>query len=232
LTVNTKKQANAATIMTYIFVAPWMALLVLLLSQFFCGGVHGGRLTERWKMEGPRAIWETHHDDDKDKSQTYPSGAFLVEFIVSDFVRYPEYTLYQKNCRDELPNQGAQVFVSANLRLVPGVESKRHQSLVMEVSPNNKASNSRRTPLEFCLKIGLWTGPNDDANVEANFRETDIKVTFAQAASSDGDTLRIENVELEPKALGKVSLLAVQLAGQLRGCGGEDCKEKEIQSEA
>jgi hypothetical protein len=228
LTVNTKKQANAATIMTKFFVAPWMALLVLLLSQFFCGGVHGGRLTERWKMEGPRAIWETDHDDDKDESQTCPRGAFLVEFTVSDFVRHPKYTLYQKNCRDELPNQGAQVFASTNLQLVPDMESKRHQRLVMEVLPNKKTSNSRRKPLEFCLKIGLWTGPNDDENVEANFRETDIKVTFAKAASSDGDTLRIENVELEPKALGKVG---VQLAGPLR-CGGEGCKAIEIQSEA
>jgi hypothetical protein len=50
LTVNTKKQANAATIMTYFFVAPWMAALLLLLSsQFFCGGVHGGRLNTLYR---------------------------------------------------------------------------------------------------------------------------------------------------------------------------------------
>jgi hypothetical protein len=179
-------------------------------------------LQDRWKIEGPQTTWEK--EEEESWSETCGSETFLLEYTVSDFIQYPQYEILRTGCEEEHPDEQALMSL-ATMELVQddtAADSQEHsqQKVLLEFSPENTTKHGK-APLEFCLKLALWTGPVDTADaVQVNFRETNIRVTF-QKKNSD-DMIGIESVYLEPRALRSAK---VQLPGAGITCGGESCKQ-------
>jgi hypothetical protein len=168
--------------------------------------VLGGSLNERWNIDGPQAIWD---DSEEEESGSSP-GAFVLEYHISDFAKYPKYQIYHKNCKEVDQNNAEQdLFASVSVRLLPD-DDDQHQKLLLELTPKHAAAaqheqeddletsswysylfqrKNNRKPLEFCVRVGLWTGPNPEGGGEANFRETDVQVHYLEKKGDGGKKL-------------------------------------------
>jgi hypothetical protein len=220
-------------------------LIYFLISSFLMilRPVSGGSLNERWNIDGPQAIW-----DDVSEEESDSPGAFVLEYHVSDFAKYPKYQIYHKNCKEvHQENAEQDLFASVSLQLLPD-EDDRHQKLLLELTPKHAAQHEQEydhettswynrlfqrennKPLEFCVRVGLWTGPNpEEGDGEANFRETDVQVHYLEKKRDGGKKLTtIRDVRLQYHSLRKYKLEleeqdegpgSIQCGGSLLGCG-------------
>jgi hypothetical protein len=200
----------------------WWCLFVFLVRPVAAAS----RLKDRWNIGGPEAIWES--------SEESCSQAFMLEYMVSDDVRHPHYQIYQRNCQEVHPHAD-ELFASAYLELVQPPGDEEHQKVLVVLNPKAKDEEehsawyhyfvqrpNEKPVLEFCVRMGLWTGPNPEGDIEVNYRSTDVQVTL-EKRESDG-TANIRNVQIQNHKLRKVE---VRLQGGGIKCGpgcagGED----------
>jgi hypothetical protein len=92
---------------------------------------------------------------------------------------------------------------------------------------NSKQDGGTPDVIEFCIRMGLWLPP-EAGEIEVNFRETNVMVTFRDHKSLTtthvgGESVavrRVDNVVLDPRPMHDVTV-------KLMGAGVKEVKRKE-----
>eukprot|EP00536_Pseudo-nitzschia_multiseries_P003313 jgi/Psemu1/301875/fgenesh1_kg.50_\ len=150
------------------------------------------------------------------------SSAIRMEYKIHKNAKYPKYQLYQKECgeRFEIGTEPVRGTTSPDtdhripLSMSPGLDGEDFVTASIELLPNKDylspswfqrltSTEKQQLTVEFCVRMSLWTAP-DRGNVEVNFRDTNVVITFNTTATNNNDNGRdivVDSFELEQKKL-------------------------------
>ena len=144
------------------------------------------------------------------------SSAIRMEYKIHKNVKYPKYELFRKHCKERYETGAEPVrgFGSPDeINLNPLSLSSEFDNddfvatasiEILPIKDNlpsswwDRLSNTkkRQHTVEFCVRMGTWLSP--EINMEVNFRETNVIVTFNTTASDndDGGDIIVDSFEL------------------------------------
>jgi len=208
---------------------PWLTFLSNVLPLFFLKSmVNGADLKNAWDIIGPNgkkclpegdvgslltgsAINSTICDDS--------SSAIRLNYTIHKNAKYAKYKIFQKECQEEFevgtepiqgimpPDEDSKIALS----LSPSTDGYDTIAASFEIRPTKdylsspwwrRLSNTEKQQLtiEFCVRMGLWLPP-EAGQIEVNFRETNVVVSFNKESSGEGDGYIVNSVELNAKEL-------------------------------
>mmetsp|Transcript_31459 Transcript_31459/g.52515 ORF Transcript_31459/g.52515 Transcript_31459/m.52515 type:complete len:275 (-) Transcript_31459:250-1074(-) len=227
-------------------------------------------LEDRWKIEGPRTTDLSSSSNNNNDCATCSSPlVFPLEYTINRHVKYARYRIFQKDCTEEFEEGKEPVKGSGDaikdkeggngpfysMTLKPDRENPDDQIAVVEFMPIdvssswweslfwwNQKQQSQPDVIEFCIRMGLWLPP-EAGEVEVNFRETNVKVTFqdktALTTTEDGKSStnirRIDSITLDPRPL--ISVNVTVFGGSVSSqnkpvCKGEECESDKQEEES
>lgn len=144
------------------------------------------------------------------------SSALRMEYKIHKNIKYPKYELFRKDCEERYetgtePVRGSASPDENNLSSLSLSSESDNDDIVATASieiliikdnlPSSwwdRLTNSkkRQHTVEFCVRMGTWLPP--EINMEVNFRQTNIIVTFniTESDNDDGDEIVVDSFEL------------------------------------
>lgn len=132
------------------------------------------------------------------------SSVLRMEYNIHKNAKYPKARIYQKDCNDQfeagtapiqatvLPEENGTVDL---LSLPLSTRSDTDDAAIasIEILPNKDffvpswwqrfaSSEKPEYNVEFCIRMGLWLAP-EAGNLEVNFRETNVSITFVKIST-------------------------------------------------
>lgn len=182
--------------------------------------VQAESLQERWAIEGPELIWAG-----APKETVCSSSSFFLEYIVSPHAQHPRHLIFENDCHTPIVDP---VFASSVLQLMPHsnnddtattttastTPTPQRQKIVMELTPihhhhHHYDYHDHSKPLQVCIRMSLFTGPNPDGDMEVNLKESLVTIrmkkktvfSLGQEEEDRESDVEIQSVELTSRKL-------------------------------
>ena len=145
--------------------------------------------------------------------------SFQLEYTISSTPKYARYRILKKNCREDYKpgqepviakapvaqqqqqqQQQQQKSVGGQVMYIPTIEpsetnpqdQKVTAKFVAKVPPRwSSSSDNEDGSVEFCVRLGLFLPPQA-GEMEVNFRETNVKMSFGNIDDVDSDDMNDE----------------------------------------
>jgi hypothetical protein len=168
-----------------------------------------------WKIGDPAAVLTMNESSTKASDLGVRDDetmmTFQLMYDISSTPRYARYRILQKNCREYYNPGHEPVMAKAPVAkdtsaatAVEGGEKNRHATMyIPTISPsatdengqtvvatfvakNPRRGSSQDEGIEFCVRLGLFLPP-EAGEMEVNFRETNVKLSFQVIDNDTGN---------------------------------------------